>query len=222
MKDAKINKNIFTNPFNVATVVNNNDPENAYRVKVRIDVLHDNISDGDLPWAARVGPSFMGFGSADIDHAVPEVGTKVLTVFIANDPNSILYLGSLYKKNSATPSNGQYLGSYGIYTQNGDFIGVDKINKTLKMIYEGKINISKITQATISINGPITINATSANITCPTNTINGNVKIDGTLDVTGMIKSDDDVRAQSGSVGLLTHTHPGIFPGPSSTATGQG
>ncbi len=222
MKDATINTNIFTNPFNVATVVSNNDPENAYRVKVRIDVIHDNISDADLPWAARVGPSFMGFGSADISHAIPEVGTKVLTIFIANDPNSILYLGSLYKKNSVTPSNGQYLGSYGIYTQNGEFIGVDKINKTLKMIYEGKIDISKITQATISINGPITINATSANITCPTNTINGNVKIDGTLDVTGMIKSDDDVRAQSGSVGLLTHTHPGIFPGPSSTATGQG
>ena len=92
-----------------------------------------------------------------------------------------------------------------------------------RLMSENKsLDISKITQATISINGPITINATSANITCPTNTINGNVKIDGTLDVTGMIKSDDDVRAQSGSVGLLTHTHPGIFPGPSSTATGQG
>lgn len=90
------------------------------------------------------------------------------------------------------------------------------------MIYEGKIDISKITQATISINGPVTINASSATITCPTNTINGNVKIDGTLDVTGQVKSDADVRAGSGSVGLLTHTHPGIFPGPSSTATGQG
>ena len=216
MKNATISTNIFTNPFNVATVVANNDPENAYRVKVRIDVLHDNISDADLPWAARVGPSFMGFGSADISHAIPEVGTKVLTIFIANDPNSILYLGSLYKKNSATPSNGQYLGSYGIYTQNGEFIGIDKINKTLKMIYEGKIDISKITQATISINGPITINANSATITCKTNTIKGDVKIEGELVVT------KDVRARDGQVGLLTHTHPGIFPGPSSTAPGQG
>lgn len=165
MKDAKINSNKFTNPFCVATVVDNNDPQNSYRVKVRVDVIHDNISDGQLPWAARVGPTFMGFGSADIDHAVPEVGTKVLVMFLSNDPNSILYLGCLYKNNSATPSGGQYLGSYGIYTQNGEFIGVDKVSKTLKMIYEGKIDISKITQATISISGPVTVNISgSANV----------------------------------------------------------
>lgn len=165
MKDVKINSNKFTNPFCVATVVDNNDPQNSYRVKVRVDVIHDNISDGQLPWAARVGPTFMGFGSADIDHAVPEVGTKVLVMFLSNDPNSILYLGCLYKNNSATPSGGQYLGSYGIYTQNGEFIGVDKVSKTLKMIYEGKIDISKITQATISINGPVTVNISgSANV----------------------------------------------------------
>lgn len=200
MKDAKINKNIFTNPFNVATVVNNNDPENAYRVKVRIDVLHDNISDADLPWAARVGPSFMGFGSADIDHAVPEVGTKVLTVFIANDPNSILYLGSLYKKNSATPSNGQYLGSYGIYTQNGEFIGVDKVNKTLKMIYEGKIDISKITQATISINGPVTVNISgSANVKVGSS---ANVDVSGavTLKATATTINGGPVTIEKGTV----------------------
>lgn len=165
MKDVKINSNKFTNPFCVATVVDNNDPQNSYRVKVRVDVIHDNISDGQLPWAARVGPTFMGFGSADIDHAVPEVGTKVLVMFLSNDPNSILYLGCLYKNNSATPSGGQYLGSYGIYTQNGEFIGVDKVSKTLKMIYEGKIDISKITQATISISGPVTVNISgSANV----------------------------------------------------------
>lgn len=216
MKNNRINKNIFTNPFNVATVIDNSDPINSYRVRVRIDLIHDNIPDKDLPWAARVGPGFMGFGNADIDHAIPEVGTKVLTLFIANDPNSILYLGTLYKNNSATPSGGDYLGSYGIYTQNGEFIGVDKINKTLKMIYEGKIDISKITQATISINGPVTINANSATITCKTNIIKGDVKIEGELVVT------KDVRARDGQVGLLTHTHPGIFPGPSSTAPGQG
>lgn len=178
MKDAKINSNKFTNPFCVATVVDNNDPQNSYRVKVRVDVIHDNISDGQLPWAARVGPTFMGFGSADIDHAVPEVGTKVLVMFLSNDPNSILYLGCLYKNNSATPSGGQYLGSYGIYTQNGEFIGVDKVSKTLKMIYEGKIDISKITQATISINGPVTVNISgSANVKIGSS---ANVEVSGT------------------------------------------
>jgi len=173
MKDAKLNTNQFTNPFSIGTVVDNNDPQNSYRVKVRVDIIHKNISDDKLPWAARVGPTFMGFGNADIDHAVPEVGTKVLVLFLSNDPNSILYLGSLYKNNSATPGGGDYLGSYGIYTQKGEFIGVDKVNKTLKMIYEGKIDISKITQATISIDGPVTVNISG----------NANIKMGGNANV---------------------------------------
>lgn len=139
MKDATINTNIFTNPFNVATVVSNNDPENAYRVKVRIDVIHDNISDDQLPWAARVGPTFLGFGSSDIDHAIPEVGTKVLTIFVANDPNSILYLGCLYAKNQNAPSGDNYLNSYGIYTRNGEFVGVEKISGLFHMIWNGDL-----------------------------------------------------------------------------------
>lgn len=139
MKDATINTNIFTNPFNVATVVSNNDPENAYRVKVRIDVIHDNILDEQLPWAARVGPTFLGFGSSDIDHAIPEVGTKVLTIFVGNDPNSILYLGCLYAKNQNAPSGDKYLNSYGIYTRNGEFVGVEKISGLFHMIWNGDL-----------------------------------------------------------------------------------
>jgi len=190
MKDAKINTPIFKNPFNVATVVDNNDPENAYRVKVRIDVLHENLPDDQLPWAARVGPTFMGFGNADIDHAVPEVGTKVLTIFVADDPNSILYLGSLYKKNAVTPSGGQYLGSYGIYTKNGDFIGIDKLSTTFKMIYEGKLDISKITDAKITVNGPLTIKTS------------GNTKIESSGNVN--IEASSTVEIKSGPMTKIT------------------
>lgn len=139
MKDATINTNLFTNPFNVATVVSNNDPENAYRIKVRIDVIHDNILDDKLPWAARVGPTFLGFGGSDIDHAIPEVGTKVLTIFVGNDPNSILYLGCLYAKNQNSPSGDNYLNSYGIYTRNGEFVGVEKISGLFHMIWNGDL-----------------------------------------------------------------------------------
>lgn len=184
MKNQTKYKDYFTTPFNVATVVNNQDPENSYRVKVRIDIVHDNISDNDLPWAARVGPTFMGFGNADIDHAIPEVGTKVLTLFIANDPNSILYLGTLYKNNSATPSGDPYLGSYGIYTQKGEFIGIDKINYTFKMIYEGKLDISKLKEAKISVNGPMTVKT------------DGDIKIESGGNIN--IKSSGNMNIESG------------------------
>lgn len=226
MKKQKKYSNSFSTSFNVATVVNNNDPENAYRVKVRIDLIHDNIPDDQLPWAARVGPTFMGFGNADIDHAVPEVGTKVLTIFIANDPNSILYLGTLYKNNSATPSGDPYLGSYGIYTQKGEFIGIDKINKTFKMIYEGKIDISKITEATISVNGAIKVKAGNTTLDAATNTINGDVTINGSLKVSKTIDADDQitskVEVKAMSTTLTQHVHKGVFPGPSDTSPGVG
>ncbi len=184
MKNQEKQENFFTTPFCVATVVDNNDPTSSYRVKVRAELIHDNIPNDQLPWAARVAPTFMGFGNADIDHAIPEVGTKVLIMFMANDPNSILYLGSLYKNNSATPSGDQYLGSYGIYTQKGEFIGIDKINYTFKMIYEGKIDISKIAEATVSINGPMTVKT------------DGDIKIEsgGNID----IKSSGNMNIESG------------------------
>lgn len=164
MKDAKINDNFFSNPINVATVIDNNDPESNYRIKVKIDIVHDSVPNERLPWAARASSSFMGFGDADIIHSVPEVGTKVLILFVGNDPNSIIYFGSLYKKNSVTPSGDDYLGTYGIYTKKGEFIGIDKINTTFKMIYEGKIDISKITEMKINVDGPVTITGTKFNI----------------------------------------------------------
>ena len=193
MKGQQKYKNSFTTVFSVATVVDNNDPENSYRVKVRIDTIHDNFDDNELPWAARVAPAFMGFGNADIDHAVPEVGTKVLTMFVGNDPNSILYLGGLYKNNNATPSGDQYLGTYGMYTQKGEFIGIDKINYTFKMIYEGKIDISKIAEANISINGPMNVK------------VAGNIKIesDGNINIksSGPTKVESDANVEIKSSG---------------------
>lgn len=226
MIDTKINTNFFTNPFAVATVVNNSDPQNSYRIKVRIPIVHDQVPDEYLPWAARVSSPFLGFGDASINHAVPEVGTKVLTLFVANDPNSILYIGSLYKNNSATPSGNNYLGTYGIYSQKGEFIGVDKIAKTLKLIYEGKIDISKITEATISVNGPISVKAGSTTIDCSTNTINGDVTINGSLKVSKTIDADDQitskVEVKAMETTLTKHIHKGVFPGPSDTSPGVG
>lgn len=48
------------NPFFIGTVVDNEDPLYCYRVKVRLPIVHDNISDEDLPWAARVDTAFRG------------------------------------------------------------------------------------------------------------------------------------------------------------------
>ena len=212
----------FENPFFVATVEDNNDPTFNYRVKVRIDQIHPKeIDTQHLPWAAKVDSSFMGIGSSTTLHGVPEVGSQVLVLAVGNNINSLLYLGSLYKKDN-TPSNEDYLNCYGIYDKDGNYIKLNKIQKLLELIWAGKINIDKITEMNITVNGNVNLTANNTNITASNNTIKGNVSIDGTLNVTGLISGDADIRAGSGSVGLLTHTHAGVFPGPSSTLPGEG
>ena len=220
--DSKPSEN-FENPFFIGTVEDNNDPTFNYRVKVRIDQVHPNtVSTAELPWAAKVDTSFMGMGSSAEMHAIPEVGSQVLVLAIGNNINSLLYLGCLYKKTNSTPTNNDYLNCYGIYDKDGNYIKLDKIQKLLELIWAGKINIDKITEMNITVNGNVNLTAKNTNIIASNNTIKGNVSIDGTLNVTGLISGDADIRAGGGSVGLLTHTHAGVFPGPSSTLTGEG
>ena len=213
----------FENPFFVGTVEDNNDPTYNYRVKVRIDQIHPKeIDTAELPWAAKVDSSFMGIDGSTSLHSIPEIGSKVLVLAVGNNINSLLYLGCLYKKTDSTPTNNDYINCYGIYDKDGNYIKLDKIQKLLELIWAGKINIDKITEMNITVNGNVNLTAKNTNITASNNTIKGNVSINGTLNVTGLISGDADIRAGSGSVGLLTHTHAGVFPGPSSTLPGEG
>lgn len=209
----------FENPFFIGEVVDNKDPTFNYRVKVRLEHLHDTIDDKNLPWAAKVDSSFMGMDSSSISHSIPEVGSKVLVLAVGDNINSLIYLGCLYKKTDSTPSGDDYTNCYGIYDKNGNYIKLDKIQKLLELVWEGTININNIKEMNITVNGNV-------NLTAPTTNIKGNVKIDGKLDVTKDISTDTKVTAKvevtAKTVNLTTHTHPGVFPGPSSTGTGQG
>lgn len=212
----------FENPFFIGTVENNNDPTFNYRVKVRIDEIHPKeITTEQLPWAAKVDSSFMGIGGSAGIHAIPEIGSQVLVLAIGNNINSLIYLGCLYKKDN-TPAGDDYLNSYGIYDKNGNYIKLNKIQRLLELIFVGKINIDKITEMNITVNGNVNLTANTTEIKSEVN-ITGNTKITGTLDVSGLVQGAADIRAGGpGGVGMLTHTHPGIFPGPSSTGTGVG
>ena len=131
----------FENPFFIGTVEDNKDPTFNYRVKVRIDQVHPNtVSTAELPWAAKVDASFMGMGSSAEMHAIPEVGSQVLVLAIGNNINSLVYLGCLYRKDN-TPSGDDYINNYGIYTKNGEFIGVEKIKGVFHMIWNGDLTL---------------------------------------------------------------------------------
>jgi len=180
----------FTNPFFVATVENNRDPDFNYRVKVRIPYLHDTIQTSDLPWAARVDTAFMGIGdNSDLDHKIPEVGTQVLVLAVGDDINSLVYLGCLYKRTAQTPTGAAYTDTYGIYRKDGQFIGINKIQKLFQLLFNGNIEINKVTEMIINVSGTVNLSASTVNIDTSTTNINsgtiniagGNVTIDGTL-----------------------------------------
>ena len=226
-------KNDLDNPFFVADVVANNDPTNNYRVKVRIPEIHGSgIKDEQLPWAAKLGSSFLGINGSYFDHSVPEIGTKVLILAIGNDLNSLVYLGSLYKNTDSTPSGGGYTGSFGIYTAKGEFIGVDKISRTLQLIYEGHINIDRILDATINVKDFITVtctnatvnatnttvNSDSSTINASTMTINAETTINGTTTINGdvTINGNESVIGIAHAINYDAHTHTGNLGAPTS------
>ena len=213
----------FTNPFFVATVVDNRDPTYNYRVKVRIQEVHDTITDSNLPWAGKLDSSFMGMDGSDISHSIPEIGSKVLCLAVGNNINSLLYIGTLYKKTSVTPTSGDYTGSYGIYRADGQFIGVDKINSVFKMLFSGDIQVDKVNNLSANIGNSTTINtgdsttissATSNTFKASTTTIDSSsTSITGTLDVskdiTGQAKATAELHSTNGYTGVFVDTFPG-------------
>lgn len=141
----------FDNPFFIATVEDNYDPTFNYRIKVRIADIHPaSILTENLPWAAKLDNSFMGISdTSDVLHSIPEIGSKVLVLAIGNNLNSLVYLGTIYKNTSITPKNNEYINNYGIYRKDGQFIGIDKIQNVLKMIWKGDLDIN--TQGSLNI-----------------------------------------------------------------------
>jgi len=195
------------NPFFIGTVVDNNDPARSYRVKVRLPKIHQNISDADLPWAARVDRAFRGIESdtpdpnkkesegstggksntqqeskqeekknkgkqpPKFDHCVPEVGTKVLVLAIQNDVNSLIYLGALYKKTDYTPTDeSKYLKTYGVYSNEEQFIGIDCTNdkdSEIKIHFIGNVDVDKVKNISVKAKEDIIV-TTEKNITIKT------------------------------------------------------
>lgn len=211
--------NHLINPFFIGTVEDNKDPENNYRIKVRIEhIHHENITTAQLPWAAKLGSSFLGINGSYFDHSLPEIGTKVIILAVGNDLNSLVYLGAIYKKTDSTPSGEAYDGSFGIYTAQGEFVGIDKITRTLQLIYEGHINIDRILDATINVKDFINITCQSATINATNATVNATTTINGDTTINGQvtINGDTTISGTMHSANYDAHTHTGNLGNPTS------
>ena len=202
-------------PLFVASVEYNKDPTFNYRIKVRIPEIHTpNISTEQLPWAARLDNSFMGVGNEqDIYHSIPEVGTQVLVLAIENDLNSLVYLGSIYKRTTQTPTDEEYLSNYGIYRKDGQFIGVNKIKRLFQMLFDGDVEVDRVGNIRVNASKNINVHGASSdvnidtvsNVTVPTsnlNTTETNITT-GTMTIKGQTIIDGGMHSTNWDDGIL-------------------
>jgi Type VI secretion system/phage-baseplate injector OB domain len=85
-------------------VINNMDPMQLQRVKVRVHDLHDDIADTDLPWFTPYQLAAFS-GNANVgDHGpIPQVGTKVWVKFTDNSQYHGVYGGGVANSQNQVP-----------------------------------------------------------------------------------------------------------------------
>ncbi len=187
-----------------AVVIDNKDPLHRGRLKIRAYGWHDELPDGDLPWAEPCLP----FGG-DKDYGlfvIPEVGSTVWVSFEVDDtfqPNPMcpVWMGVWWGQ-SEVPQEAQG-GDYRTYmfkTPKGNLIVVsdseDSINiRTAQgdlIRLDGKSRSIKIETQSFRLS------FNNGNTEVTTWSISGDVNINGNLFVSGNISSIGQTTAQGG------------------------
>lgn len=137
LKDAVQNKFAYKkNKFMSAKVVDNADPKEQGRVKVRVYGLYEEtIPDEDLPWAI---PDFSFTGSTLGSFIVPTVGAIVNVYFENDDPYLPKYTNKVIQtdvlEDMASNIGDDYPDTMVFFeTENGDYFKINR--KSLKMTF---------------------------------------------------------------------------------------
>ncbi|AXY86115.1 putative tail protein [Escherichia phage vB_EcoM_IME392] len=106
-------------------VVDNNDPAQKCRVKVRVP----GVLDGDgIPWAIPIASAFLGDGESDRVE-IPEVGTEVSVSFPTGDQHFPFYTGRWHSKEVPEEFKENYPNRYGFKDSTGTVFYIDKVSK---------------------------------------------------------------------------------------------
>jgi uncharacterized protein involved in type VI secretion and phage assembly len=124
-----------------ATVVDNNDPSELNRVKVRIFELHgteQNIPDENLPWAVQLRPNFLGGDTNVSSTFVPRVGSQVMITHIRGDIYQPAYVFELYQERSKVDKGStNYPDSYAFKDSDENYWHVDLVEDKLDIKFNG-------------------------------------------------------------------------------------
>lgn len=158
--------------FIIGKVVDNDDPDQLQRVRVRLPHIYDDISDdSELPWALPATQRFQGATSSVGTFGVPVVDTDIIVILDDGNRYSPIYLGSVLTSEDLKLISGtSYLDTYGIQDKAGNKIYVDAGSSNTIAIKHasgteividnsGKLSITTVADTEITSAADVTITA---------------------------------------------------------------
>lgn len=140
----------------LGTVVNNNDPLQLGRVRVRVNQLmpEELISDSHCPWAVM---RRSGWGSK-VDRSefnIPEVGSRVLVQFVGGSIYSPIYeTAPVDSSTKLTPMATNYPRRHGWIDADGSQLIVDDLAHTVDYVHQSGVEVHIRGDKTVDINLP--------------------------------------------------------------------
>lgn len=161
-------KGILSDIYFSALVTENNDPEQKGRVRVRLQKLHDAVSDSDLPWALPVN----NISSLNI----PDIGQYVWVQLQQGYESDPIYFGTVLKTNNFTgilaedyPNTRGFFDGENWITLNKRSGKIEIHNSSSEIILDSSgVTITSVGELNITVNGPCNIESSSVmNLTAP-------------------------------------------------------
>lgn len=128
------NMNTIENRFFRGKCVDNNDPFKIGRVRIRVEGIHDNFQDSQIPWSLSALNMCCNAGTGGID--IPDINTNVWILYLSEQGDSSLYFGASYTRNSilSTELLEDYPNTYGFVDSYNNVFVVNKIKGYFRLL----------------------------------------------------------------------------------------
>ena len=167
----------------------------------RCRVSSGQITSDWIPWLVpRVGNT--------IEWSAPSAGEQGLVICPDGDTAGAVFLRGIYSDAIPAPDSGEHV--HLVRFPDGTTIRYDDEAHALG------VNIADGGTVTVTASGGVTVNADDGvTVNAKLTTINGDMQVNGDIDLTGTATAQGDVIA--GAISLRLHTHPGVESGSSVT-----
>ena len=136
-------KNSIDEHLYIAEVVDNYDPEELCRVRVRIPEIYGDIPDEHCPWAVQFRAVSLGAAEDQSAFHIPRVGSKVGVIHHRGDVYSPMYMFQPYDGGSRIDEAlDGYPNSYGFRDSDGNQLSVDMNSDTAELGFSGDVSLT--------------------------------------------------------------------------------